>query len=161
MSEEQTARKLSVKQQHAINRTSSAVSGGPDPADTESDHSSNKGEDDKPKKSLYEQFIDGNKKQWTMFNVMTTLVSIAMAIGTYFVIAAHDTDCRNLKQTLYLVFVMHIVNSLETLLNIFGLEKKLCTGFWVTMFLIFEITVIVYMQVVYFAAMPSDLATEI
>ncbi len=54
--------------------------------------------------------------------------------------------------TNYLVFVLHVVNTGETLLNIFGLEKKLCTGFWACMFFIFECTVLVYMQVVYFEA---------
>ena len=84
-----------------------------------------------------------------------------MAIGTWFVIAAHEEDCRNLKQTLYLVFIMHLVNSVETVLNITGFEKRLCTGFWVCMFFIFESVVIVYMQVVYFTAMPSDITMEI
>ncbi|TNV75970.1 hypothetical protein FGO68_gene7477 [Halteria grandinella] len=124
--------------------------------DEESDHDEEVEKPEEEKKSLYEQFVESNKKRWTIFNIVTTLASVGMAIGTFFVIRAHEEDCLNLQQTLYLVFVMHIVNSLETILNVTGMEKKLCTGFWVCMFFIFEMTVIVYMQVVYFAAMPSD-----
>jgi hypothetical protein len=52
---------------------------------------------------------------------------------------------------------MHVVNSFETVLNVTGFEKKLCSGFWVCMFFIFETTIIVYMQVIYFTAMPTDM----
>lgn len=113
------------------------------------------------KLSLYEQFVQANKKQWNIFNIMTTLVSIGMAVGTFFIIAGHPgVDCKGIKTTLYLVFIMHCVNSLETILNIFGWEKKLCTGFGVSMFLIFETTVIIYMQVIYFNSMPVDTESD-
>ncbi len=45
---------------------------------------------------------------------------------------------------------MHIVNAFETLLNITGLEKKLCTGISMSIFFVFEMTVLVFMQVSYF-----------
>eukprot|EP00347_Sterkiella_histriomuscorum_P007072 403350357 len=51
---------------------------------------------------------------------------------------------------------MHIVNAFETILNLVGLEKKLCNNYMVCGFFIFEITVLVYMQVVYFEAMASS-----
>ena len=51
---------------------------------------------------------------------------------------------------------MHIVNSLETLLNLTGLEKKLCGGMILCGFFIFEVTVLVYMQVIYFESMALE-----
>lgn len=51
---------------------------------------------------------------------------------------------------------MHIVNTIETLLNFTGLEKKLCSGTLMCAFFIFEVTVLIYMQVVYFEALQMD-----
>ena len=107
--------------------------------------------------SLYEKFIKAKKKEWLVFNAATTLISILMTIGTWFVITTHDgEDCRNLKRSLYIVMVMHGANSIEALMNLTGLERKLCSGFAACLFFIFESTIVIYMQVVYFGAMPNE-----
>ena len=56
----------------------------------------------------------------------------------------------NLKLPLYFVFVLHVVNTIESFINVFGCEKKICTGMVLCGFFIFEVTVLIYMQVLYF-----------
>jgi hypothetical protein len=58
-----------------------------------------------------------------------------------------------MKTALWLVFAMHIFNCVETIMNIFGLEKKLCSGVMLCGFFVFEITTLIYMQVIYFESM--------
>jgi hypothetical protein len=100
----------------------------------------------------YERFLTENKKPWLWFNLLTTLGSIGLAVGTFFVVTNSVYSCSvsDLKLTLWLVFTMHLINALETVLNLTGLERKLCTGPMMCVFFIFEVTVLVYMQVVYF-----------
>ena len=45
---------------------------------------------------------------------------------------------------------MHIFNFCEGLLNVTGLYKKCCTGRMLCFFFIFEVVVLVFMQVMYF-----------
>ena len=106
----------------------------------------------KTKKSAYEKFLHENKRPWKCFNLFTTLGSIGLAVGTFLVLNNQVDDCKGLKTALWMVFVMHIVNTLETIINLTGLEKKLCNGYMICGFFIFEIVVLSYMQVVYFEA---------
>ncbi len=109
------------------------------------------------KKSAYDRFLVDNKKPWIWFNILTTLGSIGLAVGTFLVVWRQREDCGGMKTALWLVFIMHIVNALETLLNLTGLERKLCTSFMMCGFFIFEVTVLIYMQVVYFEAMQISI----
>ena len=63
-----------------------------------------------------------------------------------------DADCdeSNLRLPLWMVFVLHIINGVETLMNIIGVEKKLCNTPILCGFFIVEFTVLVYMQIAYF-----------
>jgi hypothetical protein len=103
-------------------------------------------------KDRYSTFLADYRKQWLIFNGMSTLGSIGLAVGTFFVVYESPYSCSvsDLKLTLWLVFAMHIVNTFETLLNLTGLERRLCTGPAVCVFFIFEVTVLIYMQIVYF-----------
>lgn len=110
-----------------------------------------------PKKEVeettqYGKFLEENRKPWMWFNLCTTLGSIGLAIGTYFILDSSLRECSaaDLKITLWLVFAMHIVNAIETLLNFTGLERRLCVGPIMCVFFIFEVTILVYMQVIYF-----------
>ena len=63
---------------------------------------------------------------WKTFNFVTTLFSIGLAFGTYFVITHVDLDCGGIKTALWLVMLLHIMNALETVINICGLERFVC-----------------------------------
>jgi len=66
-------------------------------------------------------------------------------VGTYLVINYEPEDCKGLKTALWMVLIMHAVNTIETLINLTGLEKKLCNGYMICGFFIFEIVVLSYM----------------
>ena len=122
-----------------------------------------KGED-KPKKkhhkkTAYEHFTKDFKTQWLWFNFLMTLGSIGLAVGTFLITWYQDYDCGGIKAALWLVFIMHIINCFETVLNLGGLEKRFCSGMMLCGFFIFEITVLVYMQVIYFESMRLDCIT--
>ncbi|CDW83703.1 UNKNOWN [Stylonychia lemnae] len=110
----------------------------------------------KTKQTAYERFLHENKKPWLFFNLFTTLGSIGLAVGTFLVLNTQVDDCKGLKTALWLVFAMHIVNTIETIINLFSLEKRLCNGYMICGFFIFEIIVLSYMQVVYFEAQQED-----
>ena len=123
------------------------------------DNESDKEHDDdkkKNKESLFETFVKENKTFWLCFNFWAIVISIGLAIGTYLVVTSATEDCSTLKNTLWLVFIMHIVNLVETLFNVTGLDKKLCSGQLLCGFFVFEVTVLVYMQVSYFEAMAQN-----
>jgi len=127
------------------------------PTKTEDEVTTTPVEDPDAGLSLYEKFLKAKKKEWTIFNIGSTLISIAMAVGTFFVIKGHDgPDCKSLKSTLYMVLAMHAVNTVEAIINLIGLERKICSGFVACMFFLFEATVILYMQVVYFGSMANQ-----
>jgi hypothetical protein len=105
---------------------------------------------------MYEKFLKEKKSEWRIFNLTASLLSLFLALGTYFVIKSHDgADCRNLRSTLNMVLILHAVNSAETLLNLVGLEKKLCSNWMTCIFLFFEGIMVAYMQIVYFNSMAD------
>ncbi len=95
--------------------------------------------------SAYEKFIVENRKFWLCFNFWAIVGSIGLAVGTFLVVYGREEDCAGIKGTLWLVFIMHIVNALENFLNITGLDKKLCGSMTLCGFFVFEITVLIYM----------------
>ena len=104
-----------------------------------------------------------HRPQWICFNVCALLVSIGLAIGTFMIAYNEQTVCSvaDLKTTLWLIFAMHIVNSIECLLNITTCEKYLCSGMLLCIFFIFEVTILVYMQVEYFKGMQCINETKL
>ena len=87
------------------------------------------------------------------FNFIAILISIGSAVGTFLVLQNAGVTmwpCDGLKIALWLVFAMHMTNVFEFLFNLTGCEKKLCTGNMMCCYFVFEIVVLVYMQVVYF-----------
>ena len=103
-------------------------------------------------KNAYDLFLENNRKEWLWFNFIGIILSILCAIGTALVVSYESGTCLvgNLKIALWLVFAMHIVNTIEAFINLFGCEKKICTGMMMCGFFVFEITILVYMQVIYF-----------
>ena len=61
--------------------------------------------------------------------------------------------------TLYTVVWMHAVNIMMCLINLCGLETKLCNSNMVCCFLIFEIMMLVWIQVSYFNSQSGNCLT--
>lgn len=106
----------------------------------------------KEDQDAYAQFIKENKGPWLTFNICMTLGSIGLAVLTYFILQWQPNNCdsSNLRLPLWMVFGMHIVNAVETLMNLTGLEAKVCTNPILCGFFIFELVILVYMQISYF-----------
>jgi len=102
----------------------------------------------------YHQFTKENRGFWITFNIIATLMSLALAIVTFIIVWQAEYDCAypGLKIPLWLVGIMHLLNTVETLLNLCGLEKRLCGCLAGCIFFGYEITILVYMQVIYFEA---------
>ena len=73
-------------------------------------------------------------------------------MGTAAVIYTDTATCifGSLKLALWLVLSLHIVNICEAIINLLGCDKKICKGMVLCGFLIFEVSVLIYMQVIYF-----------
>jgi hypothetical protein len=77
---------------------------------------------------LYDNFITENRKPWIWFNLLSSLGSIILAVGTFLIIHYQERNCiyANLYLPLYIVLILHSVNAFETLLNLTGFERKIC-----------------------------------
>ncbi len=56
-----------------------------------------------------------------------------------------------MKITVFIVMILHFINALQTLMNLCGLEKRLCGARSACLFFAMEFTILVYMQVDYFS----------
>ena len=45
------------------------------------------------KENRYQKFLEENKKTWLWFNLLCTLGSIGLAVGTYFIVTTSVYDC--------------------------------------------------------------------
>ena len=98
----------------------------------------------------YKQFIKENKSFWMWFNLIIAFFSAGFMVGTYFILENNINDCGSLRLVLYAVICLHFINIIMTLINLCGLEVKVCNGNAICAFSIFEITILVWMQVSYF-----------
>ena len=102
----------------------------------------------------FADFIKKNKRTWILFNLFTALGSICLAVFTYIVIKNVTGTClqQSLTFPLWMSFVLHVVNSLETLISLTGLDYYLCNGKTMFIFVIFEVIMLSWMQFNYFQA---------
>uniref|UniRef100_A0A7S3CN82 Uncharacterized protein n=1 Tax=Strombidium rassoulzadegani TaxID=1082188 RepID=A0A7S3CN82_9SPIT len=110
----------------------------------------------------YKQFIQENRKFWLSFNLAIIFFSLGFALGTYFILEMEEYSdtCGGINIVLWAVICLHFVNLLVSLVNICGLEIKLCNSNMVCCFSIFELTVLVWMQVTYFRSQEDSCMTN-
>lgn len=104
----------------------------------------------------YRAFIRENKSFWMWFNMTIVFVSLGFGVGTYFILNIGETDCAMMNMMLWLVIMLHFVNLFASLLNLCGMEKKICNSTLVCAFMIYEVSVLVMMQVTYFNAQSKS-----
>ena len=87
-------------------------------------------------------------------------------VGTYLIIDYNTestgqtvSGCGNLKFTLWLVICMHAVNIVMGLLNLCKLETKICNQNFICALMLYEIAMLVLMQVTYFNSQYSNCIT--
>ena len=113
------------------------------------------------RRKAYKDFKKANKAFWMWFNLVIAFFSAGFLTGTYFVLEYNQNDCANLRVVLYAVICLHAVNILMTLINLCGLEVKLCNSNMVCCFIMFEITMLAWMQVSYFNSMSRNCLTNV
>ena len=84
------------------------------------------------------------------FNLLVAFFSAGFLTGTYLILDNNQNDCGNLAFNLYVVICLHAANILMALINLCGLETKICNQNAVCCYMLFEISVLVFMQVTYF-----------
>ena len=62
-------------------------------------------------------------------------------------------DCAMMDFMLWMVIILHFVNALVAMMNLCGIEKAVCElPNVLCVFIIYEITILIWMQVTYFHA---------
>ena len=96
------------------------------------------------------------------FNGAIVFFSIGFSVGSYLIMDEGGTseDCGGILLVLYAVICLHAVNSLVGLVNLIGKERSCCTSNMICCLGIFEITILVWMQVAYFRAQDESCMTK-
>jgi predicted membrane channel-forming protein YqfA (hemolysin III family) len=109
-------------------------------------------EDEEKKPSAFDKFFEEHRSTWIKFNIFVTLLSIGLAIAIFFILTKVTGDCKDssIRFVLWVVFCLHSVNAVETLISLTGLDEKICGSKAMIAFLLFEVIVLIYMQAIYF-----------
>ena len=97
------------------------------------------------------EFKEANKKTLCIYNLIATAITIACAVATLIILKTDDSHCSdvNLNWVLYAMFGMHIINSVEQVCGITGLDKICCMCLCTLIFFIYEVAVLLWMGIVY------------
>jgi Kef-type K+ transport system membrane component KefB len=95
-----------------------------------------------------------NKKTLCMVNLVSTVVTVALALGTLIVLNKEPGVCEGyqLRLTNWLLLGMHATNILEQVCSMTGLEKLCCGCICILGFFFYELAVLVYMQSVLYTS---------
>lgn len=120
--------------------------------------------DDKPdiKKRRYQEKFklkqlemkEKNKQTMCYVNLIATIVTIGLAVGTLVVLNQEKGKCSdsNLRLTLWLMLAMHGTNIIEQVCSMTGLDRICCGCICIIGFFFYEIAVLVYMQSIFYSA---------
>ena len=94
-----------------------------------------------------------NQKTLCIVHTVSTVATCGLAFGTYLLLINNPNDCSNsnLRLTLWLMLAMHATNIIEAVCNLTHLEKIFCGCICVILFFLYEVAVLVYMQVIFYA----------
>lgn len=95
-----------------------------------------------------------NKKTLFMVNLISTIVTVGLVIGTLIILNKEPMVCEGyqLKLTLWLMLGMHATNILEQVCSMTGLDRICCGCICIIGFFFYEIAVLVYMQTVFYTS---------
>ena len=90
---------------------------------------------------------EANKKSLCIVNLLSTLATIGLAVGTLIVLNNETQSCEGtaLRVTLWLMLGMHATNIVESVCGLTGLEKIFCGCICVIAFFVYEVAVLIYM----------------
>ena len=108
------------------------------------------------RRKRYKNFRKENKQFWMWFNFLVSFFSVGFMVGTYLILDNSQQDCSNLTMSLYLVVCLHALNVIMSLVNLCGVETKICNQNMVCCIVLFEVTMLVLMQVTYFSSQYNN-----
>ena len=93
------------------------------------------------------EFKENNKKSLCIVNLLSTIATVGLAIGTLAVLNIEPATCNgsHLRLTMWLMLAMHATNIVESVCGLTGLDKIFCGCICVLSFFIYEVAVLVYM----------------
>lgn len=117
--------------------------------------------DKRARRHAFRKFVAENKKAWLKFNTVVLIVSILFIVCNFFVGRLNETKnegatCGNLSGVRYIDYVLHSVNVIITIINLTGLNAKLCHGNIVLGAFIFELIMLGWKQLIYFQAQSEE-----
>ena len=82
----------------------------------------------------------------------STIATVALAMGTLTILAIETESCSTtyLRLTLWLMLGMHITNIIESVCQLTGFSKIFCGCICTISFFVYEVAVLVYMQVIFY-----------
>lgn len=101
-----------------------------------------------------QEFKEDNKKSICFINLFSTIATVALAIGTIWILNLETNSCDHsyLRLTLWLMLGMHATNIIEAVCNLTGLATIFCGCCCVIGFFVYEIAVLVYMNSVFYTS---------
>ena len=96
------------------------------------------------------EFNEKHKRTMTIVNLCSGLVTLGLFIGTLAILHIEEKSCSTsfLRFTLWLMLALHATNIVESACQVTGLEKLFCCCACVVCFFLYEVAVIVYMQII-------------
>ena len=98
------------------------------------------------------EFKEKNKKNLCIVNLVSTVVTVVMLVGTLYVINSYP-KCEGtwLTATLWAMIGMHAINITEAVCGMTGLDHIFCGCLCVVGFFAYEVVVLVYMNTIYYS----------
>ena len=102
-----------------------------------------------------------NKKTLCIVNLFSTLVTVALAVGTLVVLNQEKQECpgTHLRLTMWLMLGMHATNILEQACSMTGLDRICCGCICIIGFFFYEVAVLVYMQSIFYTSGECETQT--
>jgi hypothetical protein len=111
-------------------------------------------------------FKEANRKTLCYVNLITTVITVGLAVYTAQLIVNDETLCQkgdiNINITMKLMFGMHVTNAFEAIASLTWLDKviaALCGCCCTCIFFIYEIAVLTYMMTIFFQSEPCKVDT--
>lgn len=100
------------------------------------------------------EYKESNKKCLCIANLFSVVITIACAIGTLVILNTEHGSCSTswLRVTLWLMLGMHCINALEGVCGLTGFDKIFCGCLCVVSFFVYEVAVLIYMQIVFYGS---------
>ena len=99
------------------------------------------------KAALYE-YEKEHKQTLCIYNFSLTIIEIGLAIATFYIVWGYGYECTNgpnMNLVIWLIFGMHLINSIEAVFKASGLASVFCGPICRIGFFVYEIAVLVYM----------------